>query len=186
MAELLYLNYNAPDKPVYLYLNSIGNQTPRGETIAFETECYAIMDTLNYITPDIHTLAIGQTLGNAVLLLASGKKGCRYAMPNARIMTGPPRMNRSFGPTKDMMIKANELEYNMQEHVRFMTKFTGRDPDTVRKDLGRNCYFTPQTAIEYGIVDKVVSTASSRELMGVPGTPARAGAQPRAVRPPPL
>jgi hypothetical protein len=71
-----------------------GSQTLQGEAVGFETEATAIMDTMAYIRPDIYTLVIGQAFGNAAMILASGKKGYRYALPNARIMTCPPRMNR--------------------------------------------------------------------------------------------
>lgn len=66
-----------------------------------------------------------QAFGNAAMILASGKKGCRFALPHARIMTAPPRINRSFGSTSNIMIKANELEYNTQTYVDFLSKYTG-------------------------------------------------------------
>ena len=125
ISELLWLNYSAPEKPVYVYLNSIGSQGPDGQAVGFETEAYAILDTLAYIRPEIHTLVVGQAYGNAAMILASGKKGSRFSLPNARIMTAPPRMNRSFGSTSNMMIKANELEYNTQSYVDFLSQYTG-------------------------------------------------------------
>jgi len=162
ISELLWLNYSSPEKPVYVYLNSIGSQTMDGQAVGFETEAYAILDTLNYIRPDIHTLVIGQAYGNAAMILASGKKGCRFSLPNARIMTAPPRLNRTFASASNIMIKANELEYNTQTYVDFLSNFTGRDAETVRKDVGRNRYFTPQQAIEYGLVDRIVQVECFR------------------------
>ena len=125
ISELLWLNYSAPEKPVYVYLNSIGSQGPDGQAVGFETEAYAILDTLAYIRPEIHTLVVGQAYGNAAMILASGKKGSRFSLPNARIMTAPPRMNRSFGSVSNMMIKANELEFNTQSYVDFLSQYTG-------------------------------------------------------------
>ena len=156
ISELLWLNYAAPEKPVYLYINSTGSQNFQGEAVGFETEATAILDTLSYIRPDIYTLVIGQAYGNAAMLLAAGKKGHRFALPHARIMTCPPRMNRSFGNTSNVMIKANELENATQTYVHFMSRFTGREKEEVRQDIGRNRYFTPEQAIEYGIIDAVV------------------------------
>lgn len=156
ISELLWLNYAAPEKPVYIYINSSGSQNARGEAVGFEQEATAILDTMNYIRCDIYTLAIGQAFGNAAMLLASGKKGHRFALPHSRIMTCPPRINRSFGSTSNIMIKANELESNTNTYVENLAKFTGRPKDEVRKDIGRNRYFTPEQAIEYGIIDKVV------------------------------
>lgn len=125
ISELLWLNYSAPDKPVYVYINSIGSQDPLGRPVGFETEAYAILDTLNYIRPEIHTLAVGNAFGNAAMILASGKKGQRFSLPNARITVTPPRMNRSFGNASNIMIKANELENNTATYVDFMSQFTG-------------------------------------------------------------
>ena len=99
---------------------------------------------MNYIRPEIHTLAVGSAFGNAAMLLASGKKGCRFALPHARIMTCPPRMNRSGGNTSNVMIKANELENSTKTYTEMMSKFTGKDEVEVRKDIGRNRYFTPE------------------------------------------
>lgn len=157
ISELLWLNYNNPEKPIYVYLNSIGTQTPDGQAVGFETEAYAILDTLGYIRPEVYTLVVGQAFGNAAMILACGKKGCRFALEHARMMTAPPRMNRTFGSTHNIMIKANELEYNTQTYVDFLSKFTGRPKETVRQEVGRNRYFTPRQAIEYGLIDKVVT-----------------------------
>lgn len=88
--------------------------SPHTQAIAFETDAYAIMDTLAYIRPKVYTLVIGQAFGNAAMIVASGAKGCRFATPNSRLMTAPPRINRNFGTTKNIMIRANELENNTQ------------------------------------------------------------------------
>lgn len=93
---------------------------------------------MQYIRPEIYTLTIGQAFGNAAMLLASGKKGNRAALPHARIKMAPPRMNRNFGRTTDMMIRANELEQNTDQYVEFMAKFTGRDEEEVARDCGRD------------------------------------------------
>ncbi|KAI3423992.1 hypothetical protein D9Q98_009825 [Chlorella vulgaris] len=161
ISELLWLNYAAPDKPIYVYINSTGSQTAQGEAVGFETEATAIMDTMAYIRPEIYTLVIGQAFGNAAMILASGKKGQRYALPNARIMTAPPRLNRSFGSVSNVMIKANELEQSTQTYVDFMSRFTGRDKEEVRTDVGRNRYFTPEEAVQYGIIDKVMQPSDA-------------------------
>jgi len=119
------------------------------------------MDTLNYVRPDVHTVCIGQAYGNAAMLLASGTKGFRYSLPNASIMTCPPRINRASGGTKSIMGKANELEDNTQTYVDFLTQFTGKKKEDVRKDVGRTRYFTPDEAIEYGLIDKVIKSGES-------------------------
>ncbi len=92
---------------IFLTIDLLGAQA-----IAFETEAYALLDTMKYITPDVYTLVIGEARGNAAMLVASGKKGNRFILPLSRMMTAPPRMNRSFGSTVDMMIRAQELEFH--------------------------------------------------------------------------
>ena len=84
------------------------------QAVAFETEAYALLDTMAYITSEVYTLVIGEAMGNAAMLVASGKKGNRFMLPHSRMMTCPPRMNRSFGSTVNMMIRAEDLEYNTQ------------------------------------------------------------------------
>ena len=76
-------------------------------------------------SPTSQTACAVQAFGNAAMILASGKKGNRFALPHSRIMTAPPRINRSFGSTSNIMIKANELEYNTQTYVDFLSNYTG-------------------------------------------------------------
>lgn len=206
VAELLFLNFDQPEKPVYFYINSTGSQvcqdslfscaarcvrlgtwehpsqrgfletcvrgapalfsappqTQEGQSVGFETEAYAIMDTLRYIRPDVHTVCCGKAFGNAAMLLASGKKGCRYALPHASIMTCPPRLNRKVDTATNLMITANELDANTETYVDYLTEFTGRTREDVTKLIARTTYFTPEDAIEYGLIDKVVNPKSVR------------------------
>lgn len=164
VAQLLWLSADSAEKPVYFYINSTGTQSPEGESVGFETEAYAIIDTMRYINPDVHTIAVGKAHGNAAMLLASGKPGCRYALPHANIVTCPPRLNRAMGSSSDVMIKANELEANTTTYVDFMAKFTGRDVEEVRKDIGRKRYFTPRQAVEYGLIDQVIDSSAGMKM----------------------
>ena len=91
------------------------------QAVAFETEAYALLDTMAYITSEVYTLVIGEAMGNAAMLVASGKKGNRFMLPHSRMMTCPPRMNRSFGSTVNMMIRAEDLEYNTQVYSRIFS-----------------------------------------------------------------
>lgn len=87
---------------------------PALQPVGFETEAYALIDTMNYIRPDVFTLVVGEAMGNAAMLVASGRKGNRFALPHARMMTCPPRMARSFGSTVTMQIRAQDLEFHTQ------------------------------------------------------------------------
>jgi len=157
VAELLYLGSDNPEKPVYFYINSTGSQNPNGESVGFETEAYAIMDTMRYIRPEIQTVCIGKAHGNAAMLLASGAKGKRYALPNSSIALHPPRLNRKVDTATNLMIQANELYDNTTTHLEFLAECTGKTQEELQKDISRVRYFTPEEAITYGIIDKVVN-----------------------------
>jgi len=155
ISELLWLNYTQPTKPVSLYVHSTGSQTVDGQQVAFENEAYAVIDTMRYIKPDIFTIVVGQAMGTAALLVASGKKGGRYALPNARIQVGPPRINRAFGRTASMMIRANELEKMTDTYSTMLAGATGFPAAFCRRLIGRNRWLTPADAIDARIIDKV-------------------------------
>lgn len=161
IAELLFLGYENQEKPVYFYINSSGSQTQNGEAVGFETEAYAILDTMRYVAPEMHTVCVGKAWGNAAMLLASGKKGCRHSLPHSSIMTCPPRLNRTQDCATNIMIKANELESNTQTYVDFLHDFTGKEKEEIYKDVGRTRWFTPEAAKEYGLVDKIVNKIDS-------------------------
>ena len=86
IAQLLYLQFDNPEKPIYFYINSTGTSWYTGDAIGFETEAFAICDTMNYIKPPIHTICIGQAMGTAAMILSAGTKGCRASLPHATIV----------------------------------------------------------------------------------------------------
>lgn len=156
VSELLWLNYHKADQPIALYIHSTGSQNERRQPIALETDATAILDTMAYVTPEVWTLAIGQACGTAAVVLASGRKGRRFALPHARVKTSPPRMGRAYGQTVEVMGLANDLEASNNVYLEFMARATGKDERTLRRDLARDRYFTPAQAIEYGIIDQIV------------------------------
>jgi ATP-dependent Clp protease protease subunit len=157
VAELLYLGYEQAEKPCYVYINSGGSVNEKGEVVGMDNEAYAILDTMRYIRPKIHTVAVGKCHGNASLILAAGDKGCRHALPHVQISTQPPKLNRTFDSTQNVQIRANECALYEDTYMGFMSEFSGKDIDVVRKDLDRTRYFTPNQAIEYGLIDKVIT-----------------------------
>jgi len=161
VAQLLFLNYDSGttggmDKPIYLYINSSGSQEQK-QAVGFETEATAILDTISYVRPPVHTVAISKAHGNAALLLAAGAKGCRAALPHSSLKISPPRLNRAAGRAVDVQIKANELDANAKVHAELLSKFTGKDKDKVLEDISRDRYMTPEKAIDYGLIDQVIS-----------------------------
>jgi ATP-dependent Clp protease protease subunit len=160
VAELLFLNYEQNDRPGYIYIMSGGSINEKGEAIGVDSEAYAILDTMRYIRPKMHTVAVGKCYGNAAMLLASGDKGCRHALPNAQIMTHPPKLNRTFDSSVNVQIRANEIQVCEDTYMGFMSEFTGKDVEQVTKDLDRRRYFTPTEAIEYGLIDRIIKKGS--------------------------
>ena len=161
VAQLLFLNYDSGtsgglDKPIYLYINSQGSQEQK-QAVGFETEATAILDTIAYVRPPVHTVAISKAHGNAALLLAAGAKGCRAALPHSSLKISPPRLNRAAGRAVDVQIKANELAANAKVHAGLLSKFTGKKEEDVLTDISRDRYMTPEKAIDYGLIDQVIS-----------------------------
>ena len=153
IAELLYLQSDDPEKPIKIYINSIG--TSYGDQpIAFETEAFAIYDTMKYIKPPIHTICIGQAMGMAAMLLAAGTKGCRAALPHASIILRQP-ISSSRGQATDIKIMANEVFVNKQAMIDIFSRSTEQPAEKIYKDMDRMFYMTPQQAVEYGLIDRV-------------------------------
>lgn len=91
IAQLLYLEFDNPEKPIYFYINSTGTSWYSGDAIGFETEAFAICDTLRYVKPPVHTICIGQAMGTAAVILSAGTKGQRAALPHSSIVLHQPR-----------------------------------------------------------------------------------------------
>ena len=108
IAQLLYLEFDDPDKPIYFYINSTGTSWYTGDAVGFETEAFAICDTINYIKPPIHTICIGQAMGTAAVILSSGTKGHRAALPHASIVLHQP-ISGARGQATDIQIRAEEV-----------------------------------------------------------------------------
>jgi ATP-dependent Clp protease protease subunit len=161
IAELLYLQYEDPEKPINIYINSTGTSSYSGEPVGFETEAFAICDTMRYIKPPVHTICIGSAMGMAAMLLSAGTKGCRASLPNASIVLHQPR-SYTRGQATDIQIRAKEVLANKQTMISILSRNTGQPPEKIIKDMDRMFYLTPQMAVEYGLIDRVFE--SKKEL----------------------
>lgn len=161
IAQLLFLQFDDPDKPIYMYINSTGTSWYGGESIGFETEAFAICDTMNYIKPPVHTICIGQAMGTAAMILASGTKGFRASLPHATIILHQARQGAQ-GQATDIQIRAKEVLHNKHMMMELFAKNTGQTVEKVSKDTDRMFYMTPEEAKNYGIIDKVLE--SSKQL----------------------
>jgi len=154
LAELLYLQYDNADKPIIMYINSTGT-TKEGQKLGYDTEAFAIYDTMQYVKPPIHTLCVGNAWGEAALLLSSGSKGNRAALPSATIMLKQPI--QSFrGQASDIEIQRQEIRNTKKQMMEILAENTGHPIEKLEKDINRPLYLPPHDAVEYGIIDKVL------------------------------
>ena len=149
-AQLLFLESEDPKKEINLYINSPGGLVTAG---------LGIYDTMQYIKPDVSTLCIGQAASMGSFLLAAGKKGKRFSLPNSRIMVHQPSAGFQ-GQATDIEIHANEVLALKKRLNEIYSKHTGKSIDDVKKALERDNFMTPDSAKEFGLIDEVVENRS--------------------------
>ena len=157
IAQLLYLEFDNPDKPIFFYINSTGTSWYTGDAVGFETEAFAICDTISYIKPPVHTICIGQAMGTAAVILSSGTKGQRAALPHASIVLHQP-ISGARGQATDIQIRAEEVLKNKKSMLEILSKNTGKTLDELSKDSDRMSYLNPHQAVEYGVIDRVLTS----------------------------
>lgn len=158
IAQLLYLQFDDPEKPIFFYINSTGTSWYDGDAVGYETEAFAICDTMSYIKPPIHTICIGQALGTAAMILSAGTKGFRASLPHASIVLNQPRTGAQ-GQATDIQIRAKEVLLNKTTLLEILAKNTGQAAEKIAKDTDRMFYLTPAEAKEYGLIDRVLESA---------------------------
>lgn len=146
VAQLLFLEAEAPDKDIFLYINSPGGVVTSG---------LSIFDTMQYIKPDVCTICIGQAASMGAFLLSSGTKGKRYALPHARIMIHQP-LGGAQGQATDIAIQAKEILRMKDELNSILASQTGQKLDKIVADTERDFFMSASEAQEYGLVDKVL------------------------------
>ena len=149
-AQLLFLESEDPKKEINLYINSPGGLVTAG---------LGIYDTMQYIKPDVSTLCIGQAASMGSFLLAAGKKGKRFSLPNSRIMAHQPSAGFQ-GQATDIEIHANEVLALKKRLNEIYSKHTGKSFDDVKKALERDNFMTPEVAKDFGLIDEVVENRS--------------------------
>jgi len=154
VAQLLYLQSDDPEKPIKIYINSTGTSGYSGEPIGFETEAFAIYDTMKYIKPPIHTICIGSAMGMAAMILSAGTKGCRASLPNSSIILHQPK-SYAQGQATDIQIRAKEVLANKASMLEILARTTEQDMTKISKDMDRLFYMTPDQDKEYGLIDRV-------------------------------
>ena len=147
VAQLLYLEAQDPDKDIYLYINSPGGSISAG---------MAIYDTMNYIKCDVSTICVGMAASMGAFLLSSGAKGKRFALPNAEVMIHQP-LGGMQGQASDIKIHADHIIRIREKLNRLLAEQTGKPLSTIEKDTERDNFMTAEEAMEYGLVDKVIT-----------------------------
>jgi len=145
-AQLLFLESEDPKKEINLYINSPGGLVTAG---------LGIYDTMQYVKPDVSTLCIGQAASMGSFLLAAGKNGKRFSLPNSRIMVHQPSAGFQ-GQATDIEIHANEVLTLKKRLNEIYSKHTGKPVDEIKKALERDNFMTPEIAKEFGLIDEVV------------------------------
>tara|TARA_B100000401_G_scaffold393105_1_gene300765 strand:- start:29 stop:613 length:585 start_codon:yes stop_codon:yes gene_type:complete len=147
IAQLLFLESEDPEKEISLYINSPGGSITAG---------LAIYDTMQFVNCPISTICIGQAASMGALLLTAGEKGKRFALPHSRIMLHQP-LGGIGGQATDIDIAAKEIVFIKQQINEILALHTGKEPDVIRTDTDRDFFLRPQEALEYGIIDQIVS-----------------------------
>jgi len=147
VAQLLFLESENPDKDVHLYINSPGGIVTAG---------MSIYDTMQFIKPDVSTICLGQAASMGSVLLAGGTKGKRYVLPHSRVMIHQP-LGGFQGQASDIEIHAREILKIRARLNEILAKHTGQSVERVEKDSDRDNFMEAQAAVDYGIVDTVLS-----------------------------
>ena len=152
-AQLLFLEAEAPNQPVYMYINSPGGVVTAG---------MAMYDTMQYIRPEVHTICMGQAASMGSLLLAGGAHGCRFALPNARIMLHQPS-GGAHGMASDIDIQAREILRTRANLNKLYVHHTGQPLEDIERVMDRDTFMDVQQAIAFGVIDGVLDKRETQE-----------------------
>jgi ATP-dependent Clp protease protease subunit len=155
VAQLLFLEAQDPEKDISLYINSPGGSVTAG---------FAIYDTMQCIKPDVSTICIGMAASMGAILLMAGASGKRLSLPNSKVMIHQP-WGGARGAASDVEIQAKELLKTKDQINKLISYHTGRTIEMIEKDTNRDYYLTPEEAIEYKLIDKIITkTTAKKEL----------------------
>jgi len=148
VAQMLFLESENPDKEINFYINSPGGSIAAG---------FAIYDTMQFIKPDVSTLCIGMAASMGAFLLGAGAKGKRFALPNSTVLIHQP-LGGFQGQASDIAIHAKYI-LNLRERLnRLLAQHTGKPIEQIERDTDRDNFLTPEEALQYGLIDKVLQT----------------------------
>ena len=152
IAQLLFLEAEDPDKDIYMYVNSPGGVITSG---------FAILDTMNYIKPDISTICMGQAASMAAILLSMGTKGKRRALENSRVMIHQP-LGGASGQASDIEIHTKEILYLRDKLNKILSDNTGQTVQTIANDTNRDHFMSSEDALKYGLIDEIIKSPNKK------------------------
>ena len=152
IAQLLFLEAEDPDKDIYMYINSPGGVITSG---------FAILDTMNYIKPDISTICMGQAASMAAILLSMGTKGKRRALENSRVMIHQP-LGGASGQASDIEIHTKEILYLRDKLNKILSDNTGQTVQTISDDTNRDNFMSSEHALKYGLIDEIIKSSKKK------------------------
>ena len=153
VAQILFLEYEDPDKDILIYINSPGGSVTAG---------LAIYDVIKYVKPDVQTICVGSAFSMGALLLSAGTKGKRYILPHGKVMLHQPS-GGAGGQSSDIQIHAKEIVKTKRELNQILAECTGKTIEEVNKDTDRDLYMNAEEAVAYGVVDQVFNPASRKK-----------------------
>jgi ATP-dependent Clp protease, protease subunit len=151
IAQLLFLQADNAERDISLYVNCPGGSVSAG---------FAIYDTMNFMSAPVNTICMGMAASMGAFLLSAGRKGKRSALPHSRIMIHQPSQNGGGGMASDIEIQAREILYLKGKLNELMSKHTGKPVEVIERDTDRDRFMSAQEALEYGIIDNIVTSRS--------------------------
>jgi ATP-dependent Clp protease protease subunit len=153
VAQMLFLEYEDPDKDILLYINSPGGVVTSG---------LAIYDVIKYVKPDVQTICVGSAFSMGALLLAAGTKGKRFILPHGKVMLHQPS-GGATGQSSDIQIHAKEIIKTKRELNKILSEACGKPEDVIAKDTDRDLYMNAEEAVAYGVVDEIFNPATRKK-----------------------
>jgi len=147
IAQMLYLEAEKPEKDIYLYINTPGGSITAG---------LAIYDTMQYVKPDVSTIALGQAASMGAVLLAGGAKGKRFSLPHSRVLMHQPLMAGLQGQATDIDIHAKDIMQLRKRLNEILAAHTGQEIDKINDDTERDFILEAEAALDYGLIDKII------------------------------
>jgi ATP-dependent Clp protease protease subunit len=153
VAQMLFLEYEDPDKDILLYINSPGGIVTSG---------LAIYDVIKWVKPDVQTICVGSAFSMGALLLAAGTKGKRFILPHGKVMLHQPS-GGATGQSSDIQIHAKEIVKTKRELNGILSEATGKPMEVIQKDTERDLYMSAQEAVAYGVVDEIFNPGNRKK-----------------------